>query len=1023
MGKQQKQLPNALTPADLEVIKFRQENPDFYKAHIQGLATSYADTGIDYSSMGYGKAAKGYKSSWWKPFDNDRESWANWNIPQNMALKAFEQQSIGELVGDTVIGFGKRFGAGFLDSIGAWDVSNMTAMAMDKTNVDYSNWFNRLGAKITKDANEENQIYQDPNGSIWNGAYLANQVQQMGYTGGIVAEMMAENLLLDWATGGTQNIAAVGKLGSLSNLAKQGAFGMLQATKEAHMNALETQNNTYEKFKSLGFSDDVALTKSREAANTHFKTEMGTVAVVNGLQNMLLMGALNKGTKFSKDVATNMAAKAFGRAEQKGISIGLSDAVSEIGERALGGITKNKVAQKVGAWGLVAGSEAIEEGVQTGIGTYSQRKTQGLNTSWSNLWQDHEMRDSMIGGALGGLLLGAGFKAVESYKNKQFNKDYKEGIDNMQNFSANLFNILDSAEKSYQDSLETYKKSPTPENKKQIGKMATAFEHARQNAILSGMVGSLRLDYAKGNGSTYLFDMQIDTMKQTLDAVNNMDTDFLKKAGLIDENGKIQKDKVEYIKQNYQKNIDTGLKVKDMFAETLVNNTGDFKIASGIVQAKLDQEFYKDKRNTVNKDLQAALSTDQVYQQLNKDSQRRYLLEHERAGIKKHVSDQNNELVKERLEEIEQELESTPKYTVEEKSVLGSEVNRDNNYSEAYGNNMNLTLAVFDSTKEIVKRSSPEVIKEQARKNAEEAIKKAKTKEEVDQVVDQVKEETGVESEIEEKANAKKAALEAKEAVEKNSGVKSNNTPDVKHVNNEVKENSKTPSENKKGAISLFSNPNVKITSGTQPENIDESIVNNVESWSQDKFKKGNYDNQLKEKFEPVYKEVSEEIGREATHDDLVRNLIENFSKKEIQDILPGIERASELLGKEVTNTDYLFNNKALFLSAKYHELISSFDDFDTSNLPAVLNNDVNFYQMGWAGATTLASVSLFEVVDKLNIEFELQYNVPALKRNGIEVNSLPPIHKKKTWTYSNSLDQAEIYNSVAKEIEYLCSL
>ena len=107
----------------------------------------------------------------------------------------------------------------------------------------------------------------------------------------------------------------------------------------------------------------------------------------------------------------------------------------------------------------------------------------------------------------------------------------------------------------------------------------------------------------------------------------------------------------------------------------------------------------------------------------------------------------------------------------------------------------------------------------------------------------------------------------------------------------------------------------------------------------------------------------------------------------------------------------------------KYKELINYFNDFDTNNLPKVLNNDVNFYQIGWAGATTLASVSLFEVVDKLNIEFELQYNVPALKRNGIEVNSLPPIHKKKTWTYSNSLDQAEIYNSVAKEIEYLCSL
>ena len=134
---------------------------------ILGADSTAPSGGMAYKTIGYGKAA----------------SKGNWNAfasPDDMALKAFEQQSIPEKVGDTVIGAAKRFGAGFLDSIGAWDVSNMTAMAMDKTNVDYSNWFNRLGAKITKDANEENQIYQDPNGSIWNGAYLANQVQQLG---------------------------------------------------------------------------------------------------------------------------------------------------------------------------------------------------------------------------------------------------------------------------------------------------------------------------------------------------------------------------------------------------------------------------------------------------------------------------------------------------------------------------------------------------------------------------------------------------------------------------------------------------------------------------------------------------------------------------------------------------------------------------------------------------------------------------------------------------------------------------
>lgn len=202
------------------------------------------------------------------------------------------------------------------------------------------------------------------------------------------------------------------------------------------------------------------------------------------------------------------------------------------------------------------------------------------------------------------------------------------------------------------------------------------------------------------------------------------------------------------------------------------------------------------------------------------------------------------------------------------------------------------------------------------------------------------------------------------------------------------------------------------------------SIENNHKgNPSLDKFNKGEYDSQYKEQGEILYNYLDNKLGRESTFKDMVEDFIKSVGIEETQRILIGIKKASELVGREVTNTDYLFNNKALFLSAKYHELISSFDDFDTSNLPAVLNNDVNFYQMGWAGATTLASVSLFEVVDKLNIEFELQYNVPALKRNGIEVNSLPPIHKKKTWTYSNSLDQAEIYNSVAKEIEYLCSL
>lgn len=104
----------------------------------------------------------------------------------------------------------------------------------------------------------------------------------------------------------------------------------------------------------------------------------------------------------------------------------------------------------------------------------------------------------------------------------------------------------------------------------------------------------------------------------------------------------------------------------------------------------------------------------------------------------------------------------------------------------------------------------------------------------------------------------------------------------------------------------------------------------------------------------------------------------------------------------------------------KYKELIAKFDDFDTSHLPTVLNNDTNFYQMGWAGATTIASVSIFEISDKVLIEFELDYNKAALKRNGIDPNSLPPIYKKEKWSYNNSVSQDDIYSSVSRKIENL---
>lgn len=59
------------TAADLEVQKFRKENPQLYKAHIMDHSGTYADTGIDYSNF------KGKNCSELA----NKENWGKWNPP------------------------------------------------------------------------------------------------------------------------------------------------------------------------------------------------------------------------------------------------------------------------------------------------------------------------------------------------------------------------------------------------------------------------------------------------------------------------------------------------------------------------------------------------------------------------------------------------------------------------------------------------------------------------------------------------------------------------------------------------------------------------------------------------------------------------------------------------------------------------------------------------------------------------------------------------------------------------------
>ena len=925
-----------ITPGEMEIIKFRQQNPVFYMRHIEGLADTPTQTNIDYKSMGYGKAAKPYNPT----KEGGRQGWGNWTAPDNIAQKAFEQQSFGEMVADTVIGFGKRMGAGFIDSIGAWDATNMTAMAMGKVDQDYSNWFNRVGKKITNNANEENQIYQDPNGSMWNMPYLANQVQQLGYTGGIIAEMVAENLLLDAVTGGSAlagSIASKSRL--LGNVVKDGLFGMAQGVKEAHMNAFETQNNTYERAIQLGFSPQEAMEKSRKAANLHFKTEAGALATINGLQNAAFLGTLNRAIRNGAQKSAWSTASAF--------KSGFSDAFQDVGEKAVGGLTKNKAIQKTAGWGLIAGSESIEEGIQTGIGAYAEADAFGEKFSMDDL-TTHEMRDSMVGGALGGLLLGAGFKAVGSYRNRNFNKAYNEfvqGIDSSimqyQEKTNTAKKNLDDAQAKFDLVKEKYGPSRGDKIEKEheaLTKANTEFRRAQELEHLAQASEALRFDYNKRSGSTVAFDMYTEHLETVNEAIVNKDTESLIQLGLIDQQSGKEKTKgtLKYLADNHTQHMKDLEELRNMYDETLSNVTSDFGSASLIVNSKFN--IYKNEEDitSLNTEIEDTYKNSKAFNRLSDRGQKIIRLRDELAGLKAGVEFEENigatTNATFRIKEVEEQLEELGDRLSSEDTKIVRLANLDK--IDGITRNMSVSLhhlrkaqleaSTENLLNEIDKNSNPEVIAKAIAERHKQDIKEAKTVEEVKEVINKIEKEKGkVEDEV-----LKGAVKKVEDIV-----VEKNLTEEEKEVRNNLELNGKQnlPTINKPTGV-------VKTEEVTQivntlsddvdgfdmaPYNTQDPALGETDDLGDILGGLGDSSNIFKSKYstnEPLKNQISQMVknldsyyqrteGRDATLRDFVHEMINHVGLKGLKPKFNNlVEAFHDATGRDIKGAHTLYN-------------------------------------------------------------------------------------------------------------------
>ena len=583
---------------------------------------------------------------------------------------------------------------------------------------------------------------------MWNGAYLGNGIQQTGYSAGIVGEMVLEQVALAALTGGSGNaVGLASKARLLTGLSKQAGMGMLQGIKEANMNAIETGNNTYNKFKELGFSDEEATKKSREAANLHFKTESLALVGMNALQNMLFLGSLGK-----------VSNKAF--SAEQGLSFGFSDAIESGGKNVFGALTKKignesvrKAADKTLGTAFLMGSEAIEEGIQTGIGKYSERAVQGKDTSWDNLWEGHEMRDSMILGGMGGLFLGAGFKAIEKFNNRSFDKDYKNIFENSANIISNAVKaetITGEILKKTEQEFLNMKKDPT-KNAKEVGAMEQAlndakYEHkvAQQKLINAGIEMSLKADYAKKSGNTTIFNMNIEHLENVLEAIENKDVKALQNAGVLKEDGtEFREGLLEDLVKSIPERIKDANVMKGLYEQELNNTTSDFDSATKIVQNKF--QIYKNGQTIEELHKKGAeyLSEIEKLSGISKEGLNTTKLRAEKRAIEGNEKVANSEYGKQRLSEINEILENNNTLSSEDTSKLrraGYFLNSgDSTLQKLYSLTSEYEAINEKLANQAMEASNPETIRKNIIERRKKDIKKAKKIEDVEQIQEEAK--------------------------------------------------------------------------------------------------------------------------------------------------------------------------------------------------------------------------------------------------------------------------------------------
>jgi hypothetical protein len=508
----------------------------------------------------------------------------------------YENQTFGQRLGYTAAGLGINVLSGFMNNLASIDPTQLVDAATEDDNSVEGNFLNTVADLIKKQA-DHFYLFKDmrtPDAFFsWNN--LGGQIQNFGYTLGIAAEQILETVAISALTEGAglatapaRVASAVGKIARLYsagkkgqaalkiglNVAKNAALGAWQGAREGIQNAREMGSELYKELMASGrYTEEEAKKIAAKAITENFYSDLGPLMLIQAAQTMALgAGKLRLGKAGVAAQGTIAEQNMLGSELRNiGRGFGVSGTINGIYDPLLNKI-KNKIVRNAVGYVAQAGSESLEEAWQTGVNKhvgFKYKFDNGLASydEYSDvIWGDGEMVQSMVGGALGGLVFAGAAHA-------------RRGIDKRRN-DKRIREINRVIENTTNKTIQAVIK---------FNEMAAGMTQDQREALMPILLGettwetmhaAMQIDAIRGDNSA--FDAHVSLFNSALEAARNNDREKLKALGLENVDN-------QFILDHFEKQIEIAKRTYENFSNAY-NKYRNQDLAMYLAQKKFDIE-------------------------------------------------------------------------------------------------------------------------------------------------------------------------------------------------------------------------------------------------------------------------------------------------------------------------------------------------------------------------------------------------------------------------------------------------